>query len=68
MYFYDNGIKISESDLKEALAYSDPYLFLGREIFKCIQDVMQKKLKLMQHMLLDWLYLIDHLTKYRKSM
>ena len=45
MYFYDNGIKISESDLKEALAYSDPYTFLGREIFKCIQDVMKRKIE-----------------------
>lgn len=45
MYFYDNGIKISESDLKEALADPDPYLFLSREIFKCVQTVMKKKIE-----------------------
>lgn len=45
MYFYDNGITISKSDLKEALNYPDPYTFLGREIFKCVQDLLKKKIE-----------------------
>ena len=45
MYFNDNGIRISESDLREALTYSDPYTYLGREIFKCVQEVMKHKIE-----------------------